>query len=342
MNKFLAKTIGQWKIWSLIAAVLLVAGIVVGAVFGFNAATTADSVNTLTVRMESYNSTAAVARIEEITNAKLGEKYLKEKYTIDVEISDGKVHEYVYTFDSKTSVKTLNEVKENVKTAFEAEKTNAESALYNAFVYVTVNEAEAVATLASGFVWRGFLAGAVLAVLVFAYSAIRHKFHLGLLTGGATLLGGGLTIALIALLRIPSTASVSYAIAFSMLYAAAVAMLFASHVKDGFDAPENEGKDVKEKTLGCVPAPLTGLFAATLLVALVLVGAIAVTPVSWLAVAAILGLVASTFVTLMLLPSVYVPVRTALNKRAEKRARYDYKKGAKKAAKAEKSETAEN
>lgn len=335
MNKFLAKTIGQWKIWSLIAAVALVAGIAIGTIFGFNAATTADSVNTLTVRMESYNSSAAVEKIEEITKSKLGEKNLKEAYTVDVEISDGKVHEYVYTFSEKTSAKTLNEVKENVKTAFEAEKVNAESALYNAFVYVTVNEAEATATLAKGFVWRGLLAGAVLAVLVFAYSAIRHKLHLGLLSGGATLLSGGLTISLIALLRIPVTASVSYAIAFSMLYAAAAAMLFASHAKEAFNDPENDGKDVKETTLGCTPANLLGLFAATALVALVLVGAIAVTPVSWLAVAAILGLVSGTFATLILLPSVYVPVKTALLKRAEKRARYDYKKGAKKAEKTE-------
>lgn len=338
MNKFLAKTIGKWKIWTAIAAVLIVAGIVIASVFGFNLAPTANSVKTLTVRLESYASSASVEKIESITDSKLREKGLEEKYSVDVELSSGKVHEYVYTFKEKIETKVLNEVKESVKTAFDAEKKNAESPLYNAFVYVTVNEEVVASNLAKGFLWRGILAGAVFAVAAFVYSAIRHKLHGGALTLGGIVVSTALATALVALCRIPVTASVAYALAFTMLLSAALSLLVVTSLKEGEKADENKDKTREEAALASLPVNLLCLFVCVVAVALALVGAIAVTPVAWLAVAALVGLVAAVFTCVILLPAVYLPVKKAVDKKAEARARYDYKKGAKKADKAEKTE----
>ena len=101
-------------------------------------------------------------------------------------------------------------------------------------------------------------------------------------------------------------------------------------MKSGLKDPENAEKSVEEIVVSSVAVKETVIFAGALLLALILVGAIAITAVSWLAVAAIIGLVAGLYTTLIFLPSVYLPVKKCADKRAEKRARYDYKKGAKK------------
>ena len=336
MNKFLAKTIGKWKIWTAIAAVVIAAGIVISAIFGFNLAPTADSVNTLTVHLESYASTESVEKIQEITQSKLSDKGLSEKYSVDVELASGKVHEYVYTFSDNVEIEDLNEVKEKIATALEAEKKNEESALYNSFVYVTVNEGSVVANLAKGFVWRGVLAGVVCAVAVFVYSAIRHKVYGGLLTAGSTVVATALAATIVGLCRIPVTASVAYAFAFTMLLSAVFAITVMTCLKEGDKAEENKNKTVEEKALASLPTSLMSLFVCVLATALVLVGAIAVTPIAWIAVSAIVGLISVVFTCGILLPAVYVPVKKSVIAKAEKRARYDYKKGAKKAEKTEK------
>lgn len=333
MNKFLAKTIGKWKIWTIVATAVLVVGFVITAIFGFNVAPTADNVNTLTVHVESYVSTSVKEKIEDVVAHELGEKGLNEKYSQDIKLASGKIHEYVYVFKDSVKMDDLNEVKDKIEATFTAEKADEESPLYNAFIYVTVNETEAIANLAKGFVWRGILAGVVIALAVFVYSAIRYKVYGGLLTAGSTLVGALLTVAIVGLVRIPVTASFAYAVAFAELLSAILAVVVMTSLKDGDKADEHKDMALEEKALASIPSCLVATFVCVLAVAIVLVGAIAVTPIAWVGVATFVGLVSATFTSGILLTSVYLPVKALADKKAEKRARYDYKKGAKKVEK---------
>ena len=325
MNKILAKTIGKWKIWAIVAAVVLLAGVIVSAIFGFNLSSTVDDTKTVTVRVESYLSEPQAAKVENICIAEFNKVGAYTDYEVEASIANGKVKEYVYTFDANTSRATLETAQGKIKAAFESEES-----LKGLFLYVTVNENATIGILAKGFVWRAALAFAVATVALFIYSAIRHKVAQGLLVTGVTVLGTALAVVLVGLVRIPVTTTIVYAFAFAFIYSAFGALTFAASVKSGLKDPENAEKSVEEIVVSSVAVKETVIFAGALLLALILVGAIAITAVSWLAVAAIIGLVAGLYTTLIFLPSVYLPVKKCADKRAEKRARYDYKKGAKK------------
>ena len=66
MNKILAKTIGKWKIWAIVAAVIITAGVIVSAIFGFNPSPLVGDTKTVTVRVESYLSDTQKEKIGEI------------------------------------------------------------------------------------------------------------------------------------------------------------------------------------------------------------------------------------------------------------------------------------
>ena len=87
MSKMM-KTIGKLKLWTLLGVVLIVAGIVIAAVFGFNADTTASDYKTLSVKLDSYETGARVERIDEICTGEIDKAGLTVIYSQKNEFSN--------------------------------------------------------------------------------------------------------------------------------------------------------------------------------------------------------------------------------------------------------------
>ena len=329
MNKLLEKMMKKWKLVSLICGAIIGLGIIIGSIFGFNVAPTASDANNFVVRLESYPENPVVEKIEDICEDVFEDKGISYKYSHVVEYASGKIHEYVYVFTDSTSIASLNKVKVAVDEAIATEKANQESALYGAFIYVNVSEGKAISTMVGDYVWRVILAGVVFLIGAFTYSAIRHGVFNGIFTIGATFAAFAIHFAIVLLARIPVTATVAYSFAFTALLTAGLASLFAGNVKKLSKTPGNEEKSFTDLALEGLDAKNVGIFACALLIGLILVGAIAITPVSWLAVSAVVGLVCSALVYFLILPAIFVFVSEKRKEIAKIKSKYNYKKESK-------------
>ena len=61
----LTKTVGKWKLWTVVSAIIVAAGIIVAAIFGFNADYTASDVKTMTAYEVSVSKLAAFDNAED-------------------------------------------------------------------------------------------------------------------------------------------------------------------------------------------------------------------------------------------------------------------------------------
>lgn len=324
MSKMM-KTIGKLKLWTLLGVVLIVAGIVIAAVFGFNADTTASDYKTLSVKLDSYETDARVERIDEICASEIDKAGLTVLYSQKNDFS-GSGCEMLYVFSEDVTTEKLDALKNAVSSALKTETESESGVLYNTFVYATAGDEVVSSVLPEGYLWRAALAAAVALVLEFVYVSVRYKLNMGVTAAVSSLMAVLLTVALTALVRIPVTTSVAYAAAFAMLYSMATGLVIFSRMRSAFKSDEYKEKSAEEAIASSVPAKGILVFAAACAVALVLVGAIATSAVRWFAVTAFAGLLAGTFSSLLFLPAMYLPLKKSADKKAALRARYDYKK----------------
>ena len=338
----LAKTVGKWKLWLIIGAVLAAAGILVAAIFGFNAdATVADS-KTLTVKMNSYAYEMRLDDAKKICEAELDKAGLKNSYTLYGEMS-GDSDELVYVFASKTDSQKLTAAGDAIQAKFDQVTAESGNPLEGAELLTTVNTEAVASALTNGYLWRGIVAAAVILAIEFVYIAVRYKLNMGLTAAATSLLSLLLTVSVIALARVPVTASVIYVAAFAMLYTTLLAMFSFNKMRENFKTDDYKNMSAEEAIVSSMPVKTILVFAAAASIALVLVGAVAVANVRWFALAALIATVLGTASVLLFMPAMYLPLKKLSDKKEAERARYDYKKGAKKdKEKTEKETSAEN
>ena len=158
MNKILTKTVKKVTIWSAILAVILVAGIVLGAIFGFNKSLTVKDYSTVIVKMDKAEPVKE-ATLKEICDAAIN---TVDGYDCRIE-SEGQKIVLVYVFDGDW---TLQAEKQAVQAAIDAEMSGRLNGATGISV-LTGNE-KVQAYMAKGTIVRGVIAAAVFAVLVFA------------------------------------------------------------------------------------------------------------------------------------------------------------------------------
>lgn len=320
MNKFFENTTKKVTLLSIILAVLLVAAIVIGAIFGFNKYTTVNDTNTLTVNMSNY-----IYKTEkETVDSKCKEAFGRLEVLQTKEAVMGGQYEIVYVFsgdaDLTQAAATLQE--------FFNEKTAAGGAWESSIVNVSVGNERVQVSEAEGYILRGVIAGVVFAVLAFVYVGLRYRWNMGCLAGISVLLGMALTTALIVLTRVPVANSTMYAIAGSGLLTA-ILLLFTLNKL----CPLTKEKRTEENAT-VIASAIAGkevLWTAIMLCfAIVLVGALGGSAAAWFAVNVLVGLLAACFVAVLFAPALYLPFMNAADKKAAENATY---KGAKKGEK---------
>ena len=339
MSKFLTKSVKKVTLLSVILAIILAAAIVVGTLFGFNKEATVKSNQTVTISTYKHNE----AYLDDIKSD--CEDIFEDKilYEIDGTVLYEDIIEHVYVFSADAD---LEETVAAVKAHFEARKNDAndELAINDVVVNITWHKESNVSYLAKNYVSRAIIASVIFAILAFVYVTLRfRRWDMGLLVALAVVLGIGFTTAIIALVRIPVTASTVYAIAISGLLSTITAIMTLHRVRLASKEEDAKNQSAAEIVANSIAWKEILSLCAILAVATLLTGILVGKAGIWFAVSALVGIIMAAFIGILYVPAVCIPLKGAVDaKIANKTVRY---KGAEKTStktkKAAKKEVAE-
>ena len=291
-------------LFTVILTVILVAAIVIGAIFGFNPGKTVADDKTITVSVNKYTYNTELETIEAECDKIFGSA--KVSYQVKGEMS-GDVSELVFVFDEDANVAELAQ-KLNAK--FD-ELTKEGAALAGSQIKAMANSNVTTGFVAKGYVLRAAIATVVFAVLAFVYVAIRQKWSNGLAVALTVIFAATTTAALVLFARIPVTASTMYAVCLSSLFAM-IAYVF------------NNKKSIIYIFGGIAVAMLavgiSGIVAG-------------VCANFWFSVCAILGLVVAAVISLYYAPAVTEALQPVVDAQEAAKDKFAYKGAAKTSAK---------
>ena len=315
MSKILAKTVKKGMLLTAIVTIIIVASIVIGAIFGFNGLVS--DAKTLTVSIDG--GVAYETRLEEL-QAECEKEFedLNAKYVIKSELSVAS-QELVFTFNKKAD---LTAVKAALTTKFE-------NGWKDAIITVSTANEDVIGTMPYLYILLACLGCALFSALAFGYATLRYKWHVGAIVGIATAVSMMLTTAIIVLTRVLVTPTVGCAIAVSGMLTAVLAMLTANNLKSASNEENAEEKSAEEKVLSAIPVKETLFVCAGLGIAVLLVGILGQTEIAWFAVSALIAIVVSAFIALMFAPAIYLPLKVWVDARPTKNAYVGAKKAVK-------------
>lgn len=333
-KNFTAKTSPKWILWTVITAVIALIGVVVMAIFGVNNAANTQSCQKLVVNVQMAKTFYEEERddIEDICKQAIADAGLTA-ITVSYDDISTSEHELVYSFSLDADLTAL-------KDALQAELREAYP---DQDFATTMSYKQAVLENLPGgytaFLVRNTLAGAVMAVLAFIYVSLRYKLWNGITTFASAVATAAITCGLTIATRVVLTSSVMYAVLFAELVSIALSVLFAAKAEEAEkkNGALTDAEALSEAVPVCDAAKLCGAIAVAVAVVGV-VGIFFATNFAWFALVAAFGLLAAAYSALLLAPSVFLVLRKPFAKAAAEKARYDYKKGVKKAKKEEASE----
>ncbi len=316
-NKIFSKTVGKTTLFSTILAIILAAAIVVCALFGFNKDATLDDNKSLTVSLNTFAYNTTKEEVKKECEEVFGK--LNVKYSIAGEMG-GDECELVFVFDKSANVATMKtKIEERfTKKVADAEAEGATDKTWSGVLFsVSTATEDAQAVLAKHFVLRAAIAGALCAVLAFAYVAIRYQNpFVGLVAACSVAASMLLAGSFIVLTRTLVTTSVAAVIGMAGLMTAAMTVFTLGNIR----SKQKEGAEIsnEELVVSSIPVKETLWFGGALIVAMLLVGVLGKTAAAWFAVAAILAIVSSAAITLFFMPAMYFAVKNWLDKKPKK------------------------
>lgn len=339
------KRLNLLPVWAAISAVIIIAGIVLMALLGFNESLdrpdskTFDVYYNVVVDLDAGRK-AALERYSEDAFADAGIEY-ENKETLEgqsapVSQSQGAFTEtgndflLRYTFSADVSDETLAAVKAAVEARIDGDETFLSPAetfvSYDTLTLQSMNEA----------MWRGAVAVAVAAIVALIYVAIRFGMGCALTGLVACVNDAFLTLAIFAIARIPV-----YAFA-PMLYAAIAAVASAvfwlircMKLRDDAKDPAANALSAEEAVAGaCKATDKTVWLAAgiTLVMIAVCAACTVTTGAVFVFAGALVSVAAGLYSSMLLAPALHVRIKAHFDRMKKKHARYE---GKKKSAKAD-------
>ena len=333
-NNCVKKTASKLLLWSILSVLIVIVAGIVTIFTGISNHISTDSYKTMTISVQMNNADYETKReaIETICEDAIAAANVSCKESFGANVSSQK-HELVYVFDGQADIATLAD---NLQKAFD-DKTEYQMN----FIKVEVHTDAALEKLPNGYLLRGIIAGVVMAVIAFLYVSLRYKLWNGIVAFVAMGLSAALSCAVILLTRIPLTTTVLYPVEIGMLLTAILVVMMASKIRTAEqDKEETPVADVDALADTVCFKPGIVLCGALLVATIILaiVGAFVATNFVGFAAITAIAVLMSAFSAFIFAPALYLPIRAAFAKVAADRARYDYKKGAKKAKPAKKTE----
>ena len=309
MSKIFKNSVNKVTLISIVMGVILALSIVITAVFGFNYATSVNDSKTLTVSMNLYLYDNKLEDVKTACENEFKKQSLKVEYVYEGVMS-GDECELVFVFDKDANLK--NAVT-NLEKTFET-NTAANGKWEGSFLTVTSASETVETKIPTSYFVRAAVAAFVVAVLAFVYVLLRFGMNEAIVEGVSTFAGALLAAAIVLLVRIPVTSSFFYVVSLAALLTATLTLLSLNKVRA--NAKEGAAETTADAIVNGIAVTETLCVVASLGVSLVLVGAIAVWSVRWVALAMLLGVIASAAVALFFSPALYLPLKSATDEKA--------------------------
>ena len=187
-------------------------------------------------------------------------------------------------------------------------------------------EEKVVDRLPDEYLLRTVLAGVLFGILAGGYVILRHNFAAGFSLALTMCLSAGLTSAVCVLTRLPISISIVYVLFFDLLFTAIATMFTYNKIYDAGKTDEGKKMSTEELVVSNLANKSIVIFAIAVAIALVVVGAIATHTVRMFCIFALIAAISGTFASLFFAPASYLFFKKITDKKAEAKARYDYKK----------------
>ena len=262
-KNFTAKTSPKWILWSVITAVIVVIGVVIMAIFGVNNAVHTQSTQKLVVNVQMAKTFYEEERddIEAICEKAIEDAGLTALAVSYDDVSTSE-HELVYSFDFDADLTALKDALQAELREAYPDQDFATTMSYRQSVLENLPGGR------TGFLVRNVLAGAVMAVIVFAYVSLRYKLWNGITTFVSAVATAAIACSLVVVTRVVITASVMYGVLFAMLVSIVLSVLFAAKAEaaEKQNGALTDAEAVSEAVPVCDTVKLCGGIAAALLV----------------------------------------------------------------------------
>ncbi len=211
MTKTNFKVTNKLPVWLAIPAVIIIAGLVMFFLLGFNPSASIAENKSLLVTHDAYvNASEDLGKeLQSVCASEIEKAGLTVLECKSAETTAGGQIEYV--FSSEVGNDKLDEVWTNIETALAA-NVNLKAGNYDYSVHVNVSQQ--VYT----YIWRAAISAGVALVLAFVYVAVRYRLSMGLATFIAGVLDLAVTLALTVILRIPVTTALATAAILAVTY----------------------------------------------------------------------------------------------------------------------------
>lgn len=308
MSKILTNTVKKTTFLASVLSAIIAVAIALAIVFGvkgygvFNTNKTLDDATTLTVSMNQYVYLTELEEVEGVCENAFGD--LNVSYEMKGEMT-GDESEIVYVFKGDVD---LTAVETALDTAF------AEWQKDGKFITVAVNSEKAVEVLAKNYALRGVVAAVVMVAAVYVYAAIRFGIGKGVLAAIGTFYSIALTAAVVIITRIPVTTSISYVFGMAGMLGAVVSVLSLNKIKANEKAEGASEMQADELVASSLAINEIVPVACLTAIALVVLAIVAPANMKWFALGAFVGVVMATVVGMLLVPSMYIPVKVKADK----------------------------
>lgn len=309
-----------------IALAIIIAGAFIVGFIGFNADSTQRNSTVVEVSDFAYSSHDETVQKElyDFCRGEIGNKYTVIDYTLLEGQTGGAILQFVVSGQPDAAFCA------SLKSAIVAQNMEGVSS-----ELVTVSSHVLENAPYYNYIWRTAVAAAVVAVILFAYVAIRFRLGMGTATLIAAVHDVLVMLALVTIFRIPSGVALAGVAAFGLLLSAVVNMLVFGKMRRDFKSEEFKDKPAKEavaQSLNGSKGLVLGLSIALAVVVIVLgiIGAVIGTDLTFLMVAALISILVSAYSSLLLAPSLYALIKEKSDAVSAEKAKYNYSSDKKK------------
>ena len=308
MSKIFTNTVKKTAPWMTFLTYVIAVAIAIAIILGtkgydiFNKSATLDDAKTLTVSLNQHAYITALDTVEEACEEVFED--LNVSYEMKGEMS-GDESEIVYAFEADTK---LADIEKALEEKFE-EMKKPDGALEGAFITVAVNSEKTAEVLAKDYALRLAIAAVVMVAAVSVYAAIRFGIGKGVLAAVGTFYSMALTAAVVIFTRIPVTTSISYVFGAAGMFGAVVSVLSLNKIKATEKMEGAEELYAEEIVVSSLAkkevAPIFWLSTLSLAVLAI----VAPVNVKWFALSAFIALVMAVWAGMILVPSLYIPMK---------------------------------
>ncbi len=314
-----------------ISLVLIIAGAFVFGFIGFNPDSSSQEYTSLEVADNGYmaiNTSYRTALEEFCLDEIEGQGYDVSDVSYTAEASGGAGRlEFILSGDvAEEDVASFTQALDSALAA----QTFAESgSTFKDLGDISVTYHQAVYEPHYEYIWRTAIGIGVALVLLFAYVAIRFKVGMGVTSLIAAVHDVLLTLAVIALLRIPAGPTVICIAAFALLLSVFLNLKVFGKMRQDFRLEERKDLSAREAVALSARESRKGVFiaailAAAALVVLAVVGLIVGFDLFSFTIGALLAVIVCTYSSLVLSPAIYALIKEKSDARRAERAKYNY------------------